>query len=353
MQMRSIIRYYFYQLIKLITNFENIPNTPNGMRIFFLTSPLDLHFDYSLIKIDFRRKSLSEFADLQKDHIDLYLTGKCTQDCIACPQPRKARNDIEPKDEALRIANLLFDMRLHINISGGEPTFNKSYFIKVLTTLQNNSPKSSLQILTNSLSFSNKKYLDEIVKSGIIIKNLLFSIAIYGSDEIIQDRATKIKGSFNLLEKAVDNILEYGGKVELRIVINKLNYKDLINISDLIISKYKSRIVRVVFMGIEMSGEAGVNQHLVWIPFGEHSQYLDPAIIRLLVNNFSVYLYNYPLCFLTKNLWSLSKDSISYWKKHFLIDCNKCIVQNKCPGFFESTIPYITKVYPIIDRKCV
>lgn len=329
--------------------------TSNMQKIFdkndsiYISEPLQFENGQLLIKIDYSNSVIYQVYDLSKGHIDLYLTGKCHQDCIACPQHRDARKYMFPYNEALLISNVLIGQKSHINISGGEPTFNKNYFIEVLKTLQNNSPKSTLQILTNALSFSKQTFIEKMVSNGIIFEKLLFSIAIYGSNLTIQDKSTNVKGSFFLLKQAINNIAISGGKVELRIVINKINYKDLVNISNLIIDEYKNKITRVVFMGIEMSGVANEHSKDVWIPFEKHSEFLERAILNLLTNNINVFLYNYPLCYLPRKFWSLSKDSISYWKKKFLPECHNCKVKKNCAGFFESTIPFISKLNPIME----
>jgi hypothetical protein len=101
-------------------------------------------------------------------------------------------------------------------------------------------------------------------------------------------------------------------------------------------------------MGLEMSGEALTNKDIVWVPFDDHEPILSETINYLLLNNVQVYLYNYPLCYLKNKWWSISKDSISDWKKKYLEDCTLCKVKDKCPGFFESTLPFIHSVFPIL-----
>ncbi|MCF8315084.1 MAG: radical SAM protein [Ignavibacteriales bacterium] len=336
-----------YILLKKDNHFINydIPN------LFTIDEPFTFNSNQIIIKIDFTENVIWQIIDLSKNHIDLYLTGKCTQFCIACPQPQKFRKDLEPKNEALMISKVLINQKKHINISGGEPTFNKSYFVAVLKALQSNSPESNLQILTNALSFSKEAFILEMVEQGIVFEKLFFSIAIYGSNPEIQDFATGLDGSFYKLENAIQNINNHKAKIELRIVINKINLYDLENISKLIVEKYHDKITRVIFMGLEMSGDAEVNHEKVWIPFNEHKPFLLNSIIYLLTHNINVLLYNYPLCYLPKQFWSLAKDSISYWKKYFHYGCDKCQVKSMCAGFFESTLPYIEQVTPILIQK--
>lgn len=320
---------------------------PHQENISFTDEAINFENERLVIKIDFFNSVIYEIVDLSKGHIDLYLTGKCNQDCIACPQPRSARKDLFYPEEALEICKVLINQETHINISGGEPTFNKNYFIEVIKTLQINSPKSSLQILTNALNFANTRFIQKMINENIIFQNLLFSIAIYGSTSELHDKATGYNGGFLLLEKAISQITDLHAKVELRIVINQMNIRDLDKISEYIIQHYKGNIYRVVFMGLEMSGEANTNSELIWIPFNEHLPFLKDATMKLLQNNIVVYLYNYPLCYLSKSLWSLAKDSISYWKKDFPIACNNCKVKDNCAGFFTSTLPFIKEVFPL------
>jgi len=325
----------------------------NNRTIPILQIDKEIHFEEgkSIIKIDYKKSIVSQLAVINKGSIDLYLTGKCNQNCFACPSPETSRNDTEPKDEALRIASLLDGVNTHINVTGGEPTYYNDYFIDVIKTLQEKAPKSSIQVLTNAISFSNDKFVEKITKSDIKMDKILFSVAIYGSNNTIQDLAVGIKNSLPILDKALLNLINLKAMIELRVVITQYNYKDLENISDYIIKKYRGNILRVVFMGLEMSGNARKNQEKVWIDFENHNLYLENAILKLMNNGIRVRLYNYPLCYLKKNYWTLSKDSISYWKKKFMPDCNHCRVKAYCSGFFAATIPFIKKVYPIQGDK--
>lgn len=58
-----------------------------------------------------------------------------------------------------------------------------------------------------------------------------------------------------------------GIKVEIRIVVSKLNCDNLSDIAEFI-CKYLNRALVVNFVGLEMCGNAARNRERVWIDYG-------------------------------------------------------------------------------------
>lgn len=321
--------------------------TSNTCNVFRPNSTVEDTVEGSIVKLDFVNNYFIELVCRDAKQVDLYITGECTQDCISCPQPRSHRRKIDPQNQAKQIAELLWDGNYHINISGGEPTYNKKYFVDVVNTVKRRAPNASIQILSNGIAFSGDNYIDEIINWDGDLDRLKFSFAFYGSNKQLHDFITKTPGSYDNLVAGVNNLLNRKANIEIRIVISKLNFNDISNMAKMIVGDLPN-VNRVILMGLEMSGEALTNKDIVWIPFYEHEPILSETINILMLNNIQVYLYNYPLCYLKNKWWSISKDSISGWKKRYLEDCAMCKIKDKCPGFFESTLPFINNVYPVL-----
>ena len=100
----------------------------------------------------------------------LYITDKCNNSCIMCPQPLKKKKE-SYLESNLGIISLLLDSPEVIGITGGEPTEEWDELIKILNFLSEKHPNTIVQLLTNGRTFSDICKVEEIINSN---KNILF-----------------------------------------------------------------------------------------------------------------------------------------------------------------------------------
>ena len=63
-------------------------------------------------------------------------------------------------------------------------------------------------------------------------------------------------------------------------------------------------------------------------------------------------LYNHPLCLLPEGLWPFARHSISDWKNVYLPQCQGCVRQGQCGGFFASaTLKHSAHIHPFADNS--
>ena len=225
-------------------------------------------------------------------------------------------------------------------ISGGEPTLIKRDLIKVLSLCKRYLPNTQLSLITNGRMFFYKSFVSEI--RSVSNKSLLFCIPIHSYTSVIHDQITQVVGSFDETVVGIKNLLDESQTVELRIVIQKNNYKELEEISSFILENFHN-IYRVAFIGMEMSGLARKNINDIWVNYSDIMPFLNKAVFKLLTSGISTKIFNIPLCKTDPLLQKVSVQSISDYKIRYLPECEKCQKKEECGGSFWSTVDLLKK----------
>ncbi len=91
-------------------------------------------------------------------------------------------------------------------------------------------------------------------------------------------------------------------------------------------------------MAMEMLGNAAVNKDEVWISYTEAFRSTRNLVRRLVEHGIDIAFYNFPLCTVDRNMWSICSKSISDYKIRFLPQCDECSVKDACGGIFAGTV---------------
>lgn len=314
----------------------------NDKKIFFSSSNLKENVvDGDILIFHQKSKKISTYLTNFSNENTILVTERCNSKCIFCCQPPKTKNDEYLFEEAYK-AIINFETNKFIGISGGEPTYNKEVFYSFLNKLNSNKNNNSLHILTNGKSFEDYEFTKKICKESL--RNVVWAIPLYGFNSKIHDMIVRSENSFDKTTKGIINLLEFGQNIEIRIIPNKLNIKYLENIIEYIFSTFKI-VNNISIMNIEPIGYARKNYEELYLEIKEQNIFLEKAIYKARLYNLKIFLYNYPLCLLSKEIRDYSIKSISDWKNYYLEDCNFCNRKNDCCGFFTSaTNKYIEKV---------
>ena len=122
--------------------------------------------------------------------------------------------------------------------------------------------------------------------------------------------------------------------IEARIVIHKLNFRDVLNTAKLI---YNLGIKRVVLFPIDLRGNARQNIEKVMISNNEILSYVYEAVDFILDKGMDVELYHFPLCILKEKYRNFAKGitcleiRITFGKF-----CSECKLKNKCSGLWKT-----------------
>lgn len=283
--------------------------------------------------------------------IDIFMTNQCNSNCIMCPLPenvRKKKNEGHGK-WLIEYINILPEDIGYINVTGGEPTLGKEYFIQVMSMLAKKFIYSDFQLLTNGRSVADKAFLQNVL--NVCPKGMRFAIPLHASEPEIHDQISQSKGSFAQTDRGIRNLLKERQKVEIRIVVSKKNLCYLTETAQYIADNYKG-LFCVNFIGMEMMGNAAINREILWVEYFEVFQKAKTAIDLLARSGIDVQLYNFPLCAVDRGYWHIAAKSITDYKVRFMDECEECSVKEICGGFFYSTKQVMNpKVFPIRKKN--
>jgi len=262
----------------------------------------------------------------------LFLTDRCNCSCIMCPQPRSKENN-EQGDISLDLIKLI-DRRLKcLGLTGGEPTLLGGKLLDIISYCKKRLPDTRLELLTNGIKFEDFGYVKQL--AGILHRKLYFEIPLYADTDLLHDQIIGTKGFYKTI-KGIYNLALFNQKVNIRIVIHKLNYKRLPYLADFIYHNFPF-VYHIAFMQMELFGMARENAAELWIDPFDYNEELKEAITYLSLRDMEISIYNAQLCVLPKELRKFARRSISGWKNIYLDGCNECLRKNECGGFFASS----------------
>lgn len=290
--------------------------------------------EYSIL--EFGKDGVYVYYDSTSIDNALFITNKCNSNCIMCPTSDIVRKNsgIESIDNLLKISSQIPNDAAHITITGGEPFLLKKDIYNLFSYLKSNLNEIEYLLLTNGRALADKEYFD-LFKYNVP-DNIIVGIPIHGYDNITHDGITRAKNSLQQTVKGIKNLLSVHIRVEIRIVVSKLNAKFIDKIVDLVVTELKG-VYTVKFIGLEMLGNARRNINQVWMNYNDSFKYLRSPIKKLVLNGFNVGIYNYPLCCVDKGYWSMCEKSITDYKIRYLPECDACSKKDACGGMFSGT----------------
>lgn len=273
--------------------------------------------------------------DIYSNDNSLFVTAQCNNRCLMCSQPPLRRDDIDELFEKnLGIIDSAPSELKDIGITGGEPTLLGDKLFELIEKIQQKLPYIQIHILSNGRVFKDKNYTKKLAWTGK--GQLLLGIPLHSDYLHDHDYIAQAKGSYNDTLKGLYNLAESGIRIELRIVINKINYPRLPQLSDFI---YKNLpfVSYVSFMGLEDTGYSIKNHNKVWVNPQDYRLQLENAVFNLATWGMDVSVFNLPHCCLQDTIHEFARKSISDWKVKYMPCCDKCIVRDDCSGLFSTS----------------
>lgn len=265
----------------------------------------------------------------------LFVTNQCNNRCIMCCQPPHSGDDIDvfyARNERL-IKTAPKDTK-EVCITGGEPTLADNKLIEMVSLIREELPNTAIHILSNGRNFQDIDYTHRLAATGG--EKLIFGIPFHSDYCGDHDLIAGAKGAFNETMHGLYNLSEEGCCIELRIVINKLNYKRLPQMADYIF-KNLPFVSWVALMAMEDTGYAVKNDNAIWIEPIEYVPQLCKAVDILDQWRIPVSIYNLPLCLLPATHRKFAAQSISDWKTKYIYVCERCSVKSRCCGLFATS----------------
>jgi len=224
-------------------------------------------------------------------------------------------------------------------ITGGEPTIRKDVF-KILEYINTKYPTSRINFITNGRLFAYSDFLNKFKK----VKNLYIKTELHASTAEKHDSITRTPGSFEQASIGIKKLLENNFNVEFRIVISKLNYKDIPNITELVVKEF-NKTSRVVIFPIDIIGNAFKNKEKVVIKYTELIPFVETEIDILKQAGINVLLYHIPYCVLNKKYHNYIRKGITVLDRRVALTdiCEGCKFEEYCPRVWKTYLRLIGK----------
>ncbi len=275
----------------------------------------------------------------------LFVTEQCNNHCLMCSQPPHIKDDI---DYYYNLNTKLIDLLPHdlikLGITGGEPTLLGERLYHLLNKIATHLPNTSIHLLTNGRRFDNIDYAKLIAQ--IELHDLLIGIPFHSDYYKDHDFIAQVDGAYYETLKGLYNLARFNQNIELRIVINQINYKRLPQISEYIFRNMPF-VNHVAFMALEYTGLVPKNNKKIWIDPIVYKDELEKAVINLDLMGINVSIFNLPLCLINNRLYKYARKSISDWKVKYFETCNSCVLQEDCGGDFGTSLKHSSNIAAI------
>lgn len=289
---------------------------------------------------------------------------KCNCNCIFCSFGNHIQRAEEERHHGIKsLEEVKKDIDFAASIpvklfafSGGEPTIRKDIFEMVEYAKSKKIP--GIQVQTNGRLFYYKDYCEKIIRAGVND----FVISLHSDKEEVHDKLMGASGTFRQVIKGIKNLKELNQKVKINVVINTLNYRDLLNIAKFLV-KLGTDEIRFVFITLE--GSAQKNPEAITPTMTEVAPFLHKAL-DFALKKVPCYVYNMPLCFMEgyeELVVELTQGDTQLRGPGFEVSigdnrrtlkvksdaCKECKHKNLCQGVWKN----YAKVYGLDELKPV
>lgn len=233
---------------------------------------------------------------MAKNKIQCSFGWECNNACLYCATYGESCNNALSLEDIPKILEKISNTEdAEVEISGGEPTLKPEmfYFLKQLSTTL---PNIEYVLLTNGRNFSKPALaskMSELTPNKIVVP-------IHADTPKLHDFITQSQGSFNETMLGIKNLYEYNLPVNLKTVINKLNYERLPQMIEMLAQKFPTCSGIITNMVILNSGKALENKNLIGVRFKSTTPYLENAIDIGKRYGFKVWIYSAPPCLLSE-----------------------------------------------------
>ncbi len=224
-----------------------------------------------------------------------------------------------------------------LTITGGEPTFRKDLFD--LLDYSNSFNFSKIFLLSNGCRFYYLDYCQHFTKYS----NLEIEIPLHHFDSNIHNGLVRTPNSFKYALKGIQNLISIGVKVNLRLILFKQNYLDLVEYANFV-NKNLQGINKVVFIYPRIEGSAKKNDDSLIVPYSKLIFNVHKSLEKLSEFNIDYEILHFPFCILNSKYWSKTLKS-PYAMDNSI--CSKCNKKSICSGI---SIDYVDK-FGLLELK--
>jgi sulfatase maturation enzyme AslB (radical SAM superfamily) len=196
--------------------------------IYNLISFYEKHPDPEVL--DYLKAILNTFLiDYGSDTKIIKLGNLCNNNCIFCEFLDRKGNENKTTEQVKKELDIAkMEGKKEIVFTGGEPT-TRSDIINLITYTQQLKFENII-IVTNGRMFRYKNFAEKIVGLGVNS----FKVLLLGHNAEIHDYLARSEGSFEQTIQGIKNLFEVGANVEVEFILNRLNYKNLVDIINIL-----------------------------------------------------------------------------------------------------------------------
>lgn len=263
-----------------------------------------------------------------------------------CCQPPLNNDDIDDLFERnIGIINRAPKNIPVVGISGGEPTLLEDKLVDLIKHIRETLPTADIHMLSNGRNFKDIEFTKAVCKAAD--GKLFVGIPLHSDYYRDHDIIAGAREAYNETIAGIFNLAALGAEIELRIVINKLNYMRLPQMAEFI-RKNLPFVGWTAFMAMEHTGHAVSNEPNVWVEPVDYADKLTEAVLILAQWRKEVAVYNIPLCLIPESIHPYAQKSISDWKNKYLSTCEQCALKSKCCGLFATSQKKFKYLVPFI-----
>jgi His-Xaa-Ser system radical SAM maturase HxsC len=269
-------------------------------------------------------------------HHSLFVTERCSSNCLMCSQPPKDKDDVEALTRRNQeLIELMHPAPEYLTITGGEPTLLGDNLFLLIEQLKTSLPDTELHMLTNGRTFAWPEYTQQF--AAVEHPNLCLGVPLYSDCAGDHDHIVQAKGAFDQTVAGLHQAASNGIRTEIRVVLHRLTIPRLTKLVEYIYRNL-SFVEHVALMGLEYVGYTPRNIDELWIDPYDYQSELEKAVRTLAMRGMTVSIYNHQLCVLSRPLWPYAQKSISDWKNLYLPECEKCSALEECGGLFKWAV---------------
>ncbi|MCD6368089.1 MAG: radical SAM protein [Candidatus Aenigmarchaeota archaeon] len=269
---------------------------------------------------------------------DYPFTFKCNNNCITCINNTEivSKRRDPPVDEIKRVIDRIDPRVDYFGVGGGEPTLSEHFF-DLLRYARKKHPNLYIFITTNGRMFHYEEFAKKL--ADLQLGNFLVAVALYGHTPELHDFITRVRGSFEQTISGIENLLKHKIPVEIRVIINRFNYKHLPEIA-MLVSKRFPKIKRFVFVNMKYTGNAFINREKVFVRISEVVPYALEGVKILKGVGINTRLYHFPLCILPEEYREIAKGVTKAEEEEltFVKACEECKLRDQCPRIWKTYV---------------
>lgn len=275
--------------------------------------------------------------------IEIVVGFSCNNNCKFCSIGERNYNkgtDQVKKD----IQKAAIEKPREINFTGGEPTIRKDITDLIKFT---KGKVKNIRVTTNGRMFSGLDFTEKLTRAGL--SGAIFSV--HGVNARVHDYLTQVDGAFKQTTCGLKNLRDFTEDIDINVVINKLNYESLPELTEMLFTEYEIRSICFIYPDID----GNLLKNLWMVPsYNEIENFLHKALDVVRNYKKTAWSLNIPPCFFkgyekysslyelkTKMFWPDMVTDLDKKRKEGKIklgQCKGCKYNSVCHGVSKKYV---------------